>query len=234
VAAVLPSTALGDRVSAFLLQCHGQSSGGFMRKRTQLLRACTATGVLLLGPALPAQATDILPFVGLRFGGDLGTQPGNGVTGPTSVTIDSSVSYGGVIDIPYSQSRSVELYYSRQPTKLSGSSTVGDVTMSVLHVGLVDTLPSADQQLSWLLIGTFGATELSARNGSATRPSIGLGGGIEWMATEHIGLRGDLRALLTFSGSGGGSASCGGGCSVNFHGSLVAQGEVSVGVVARF
>src|SRR6202008_105192 len=85
-----------------------------------------------------------------------------------------------------------------------------------------------------LLIGTFGATELSARNGSATRPSIGLGGGIEWMATEHIGLRGDLRALLTFSGSGGGSASCGGGCSVNFHGSLVAQGEVSVRLVERF
>jgi hypothetical protein len=150
------------------------------------------------------------------------------------VTIDSSVAYGGVIDIPYSQPRSVELYYSHQPTKLSGSSTVGDVTMNVVHIGLVDTLPSADQQLSWLLIGTLGATELSATNGSATRPSIGLGGGFEWMATEHIGLRGDLRALLTFSGNGGGSASCGGGCSVNFHGSLLAQGELSLGVVARF
>jgi hypothetical protein len=205
-----------------------------MRKITRLLRVYGMSGLVLLGPALPAQATDIVPFVGFRFGGDVGTQPGNGVTGPTSVTIDSSVSYGGVIDIPFSQPRSVELYYSRQPTKLSGNSAAGDVTMSVLHVGLVDTLPSADQQLSWLLIGTVGATELSATNGSATRPSIGLGGGFEWMATEHVGLRGDLRALLTFSGSGGGSASCGGGCSVSFHGSLVAQGELSLGVVARF
>jgi hypothetical protein len=205
-----------------------------MRKRTRLLWVYATTVLVLLGSALPAQAVDIVPFVGLRFGGDVGTQPGTGVTGPTSVTIDSSVSYGGVIDIPYSQPRSVELYYSRQPTKLSGNSTVGDVTMSVLHVGLVDTLPSADEQLSWLLIGTVGATQLSARDGSATRPSIGLGGGVEWMATEHIGVRGDLRALVTFSGSGGGSASCGGGCSVNFHGSVVAQGELSVGVVARF
>ena len=106
--------------------------------------------------------------------------------------------------------------------------------MSVLHVGLVDTLPSADQQLSWLLIGTVGATQLSGRDGSETRPGVGLGGGFEWMATEHIGLRGDLRALLTFSGNGGGSASCGGGCSVNFHGSLLAQGELSLGIVARF
>ena len=205
-----------------------------MRRCTRLLSFHATSGLLFLAPALPAQATDIVPFVGLRFGGDLGTQPGNGVTGPTSVTIDSSVAYGGVIDIPYSQPRSVELYYSHQPTKLSGSSTVGDVTMNVLHIGLVDTLPSADQQLSWLLIGTLGATQLSATNGSATRPSIGLGGGFEWMATEHVGLRGDLRALLTFSGNGGGSASCGGGCSVNFHGSLLAQGELSLGVVARF
>jgi len=205
-----------------------------MRKRTRSFWVYATTALVLLGPALPAQAIDIVPFVGLRFGGDVGTQPGTGVTGPTSVTLDSSVSYGGVIDIPYSQPRSVELYYSRQPTKLSGSSTVGDVTMSVLHVGLVDTLPSADEQLSWLLIGTVGATQLSARDGSATRPSIGLGGGFEWMASEHIGVRGDLRALLTFSGNGGGSASCGGGCSVSFHGSLVAQGELSLGILARF
>ena len=167
-----------------------------MRKITQLLRVYATSGLVLLGSALPAQATDIVPFVGLRFGGDVGTQQGNGVAGPTSVTIDSSVSYGGVIDIPLSQPRSVELYYSRQPTKLSGNSTIGDVTMSVLHVGLVDTLPSADQQLSWLLIGTVGATQLC--------------------------------------GSGGGSVSCGGGCSVSFHGSLVAQGELSLGVVTRF
>ena len=205
-----------------------------MRKCTRFLGVYATTSLVFLAPALPARAIDLVPIVGLRFGGDLGTQPGHGVTGPTSVTIDSSVAYGGVIDIPYSQPRSVELYYSHQPTKLSGSSTVGDVTMNVLHIGLVDTLPSADQQLSWLLIGTLGATELSATNGSATRPSIGLGGGFEWMATEHIGLRGDLRALLTFSGNGGGSASCGGGCSVNFHGSLLAQGELSLGIVARF
>lgn len=205
-----------------------------MRKIMQLLGVYGASALVLLGSAAPARATDVVPFVGFRFGGDVGTNPGNGVTGPNSVTLDASVSYGGVIDIPLSQPRSLELYYSRQPTKLSGNQTSGDVTMSVLHVGLVDTLPSADEQLSWLLIGTVGATQLSAANGSATRPSIGFGGGFEWMATEHIGLRGDLRALVTFSGSGGGSASCGGGCSVSFHGSVVAQGELSLGVVARF
>jgi hypothetical protein len=205
-----------------------------MRKRTGWLAVYATAGLALGACALPVRATDIVPFVGLRFGGDVGTQPGNGVVGPTSVTLDSAASYGGVIDIPLSQPRALELYYSRQPTRLSGGSAAGDVTMSVLHVGLLDSLPSADQQLSWLLIGTAGATQLSAHDGSATRPSIGLGGGFEWMATEHIGLRGDLRALLTFTGNGGGSAACGGGCSVSFHGSLLAQGEVSLGLLARF
>ncbi len=206
-----------------------------MRKHTNVLAACATSGFVLLGSALPVRAVDIVPFAGFRFGGDVGTQPGTGTTGPTSVTIDSSVSYGGVIDIPLSQPRSLELYYSRQPTTFSGTSAQNaNVTMSVMHLGLVDTLPSADQQRSWLLIGTAGATQLSAHDGSATRPSIGLGGGFEWMATQHVGVRGDLRALFTFTGSGGGSVGCGGGCSVSFHGSLLAQGELSLGVVARF
>ena len=207
-----------------------------MRPRKQFL-AFLGTAPLLLLVSIPAQAVDIVPFAGFRFGGDVGAQQ-IGTQSLTSVTIDSSLSYGGVVDIPFSGPRAVELYYSRQPTKLSGSAAgpVSDVKVSVLHVGLVDTLPSANQQLSWLLIGTVGATELTADNGSgsATRPSIGLGGGFEWMATEHIGVRGDARMLLTFSGAGGGSVGCGGGCSVTFHGSLVAQGELSLGLVARF
>ena len=204
-----------------------------MRKRKPLLPVYGTTGVLLVGFAAPAQAVDVVPFVGFRFGGDVGTQQ-IGTTAPTSTTIDASASYGGVIDIPLSPPRAAELYYSRQQTRLSGNSSIGDVTMSVFHVGLVDSLPSADQQLSWLLAGTLGATQLSARDGSSTKPSIGLGGGFIWMASDHIGLRGDLRALITFAGGGGGSVACGGGCSVSFHGSVVAQGELSLGLVARF
>ena len=208
-----------------------------MRKPKHLVHLCGATGILFFGASLPAQAVDIVPFAGFRFGGDVGTQT-IGTLGPTSVTISSSLSYGGIIDIPISEPRAIELYYSRQPTKLSGSSAapVGDVKISVLQAGLVETLPSGDEQFSYLLDGTIGATQQTADNGSgsATRPSIGLGAGIIWMATDHIGVRGDLRGLFTFSGAGGGSAACGGGCSVTFHGSLVAQGELSLGVVARF
>jgi hypothetical protein len=56
-----------------------------MRKCTRLLVVYTTSGLLLFGSALPARAIDIVPFAGFRFGGDLGTQPGNGVVGPTSL-----------------------------------------------------------------------------------------------------------------------------------------------------
>lgn len=193
-----------------------------------------AAGVLCLASP-PAQAVDLVPFVGFRFGGDVGTST-QGTQGPMSVTLDAAASYGGVLDVPLSGPRSVELYYSRQQTTLGspGAAQIHDVTMSVLHVGLVDAYATDNPQLTWLLVGTFGATQLSAAGSDETKPSIGLGGGVIWMANDHIGIRGDLRALLTFSGNGGGAIACGGGCSISFHGSLVAQGEASVGLLVRF
>jgi len=190
---------------------------------------------LLLIATVPAQAIDLEPFVGLRFGGDVGTQQ-LGATGPTSATLDAAASYGGVIDVPLSGPRSVELYYSRQQTTLGGAGLpqIHDVTVSVLQLGLVDAIPTDNPQLSWLLAGTVGASQLSAAGSDETRAGIGLGGGLLWMPTEHFGVRADVRGLFTFTGNGGGAIACGGGCSISLHGSLVAQGEASVGLVVRF
>jgi len=204
----------------------------------QQLRPALLIGCLACGAIAPvAQAVDLVPFGGYRFGGIIGTQ-NLGALGPTSVSLDSAVSYGGIVDIPFGQSRAIEVYYSHQPTSLSTEShaapPIHDVSMDVLHLGVAETLPSADEHLSWLLVGTLGATELSGGGSSATRFSIGLGGAFVWMATEHVGLRGDLRGLFTFGGTGGGSIYCGGGCAVSMSGTLIAQGEVSLGLVARF
>ena len=109
------------------------------------------------------------------------------------------------------------------------------MTVSIFHVGLVDAIPSDDNpRLSWLLFGTFGGTQLSAGGETETKPSIGLGGGVLWMASEHFGIRGDIRAVITFTGNGSTAAICSGGCNVAFSSSAIAQGEMSVGLVARF
>jgi hypothetical protein len=195
-------------------------------------------GLAVLGcVAAPAHAVDLVPFGGFRFGGNVNAQP-NGSDTPTSLSIDGGGSYGGIIEIPLYEPRSLEVYYSRQPTHLSAGLTPqsgSGVTVSVLHLGLADALHADDPRVTWLLIGSAGATELSyAGGGNATRFSIGLGGAVVWMPTPHFGLRGDLRALITFTGNGTGVVACNGGCTAAFASSVLAQGEATIGLVARF
>jgi hypothetical protein len=53
------------------------------------------------------------------------------------------------------------------------------------------------------------------------------------MVSPHVGLRGDLRGLITFA-NGSAAIVCSGGCVGHYEGSVVVQGEVTVGVVVRF
>jgi hypothetical protein len=205
----------------------------------RLLRLSVLLGICLSGSALPAQAVDVVPFAGFRFGGDVTTQSAGTSTPSNSLSLNAALSYGAVVDIPLYDVHSLELYYSRQPTTISPGGTYvpsdRDVTVSVFHVGLVDAIPSDENpRLSWLLFGTFGGTQLSAGGETETKPSIGLGGGVLWMASEHFGIRGDIRALITFTGNGSTTAICNGGCNVALSSSAIAQGEMSVGLVARF
>ena len=194
---------------------------------------------LLLIATLPARAVDFAPMAGLRFGGAL-TDTNNSTT-PRSLTIDSAASYGGVIDVPLSGEyalQAIELYFSRQQARLQGglllTPPIADLNVSVLHLGLVDTVPADDPRLSWLLIGTAGATRFETGGGNNTRPSIGVGGGVRWMASNHVGLRGDLRALVNFTGNGSTALFCNGGCKLFYAGTVIVQGEASVGIVVRF
>ncbi len=205
----------------------------------RLGRFSVLLGVLLATSAFPARAVDVVPFAGFRFGGDVTTQPTGPSTQSNSLSLNAALSYGAVVDIPLYDVHSLELYYSRQPTTVSPGGTYvpgdRDVTVSVFHVGLVDAIPSDENpRLSWLVFGTFGGTQLSAGGETETKPSIGIGGGVLWMASEHFGIRGDIRAVLTFTGNGSTTAICSGGCNIALNSSAVAQGEMSVGLVARF
>jgi hypothetical protein len=195
--------------------------------------------LFLIGAGAPALAVDIQPVAGLRFGGSLDDTSDSADS--RSLTIDSAVSYGGVVDVPLPAGygpRAVELYFSRQRATLHGGDLltppVANLDVSVMHLGLVDTVSTDDPRLTWLLIGTAGATRFETDAGNDTRPSIGLGGGMRWMATEHVGLRGDLRALVNFTGRGSTSLVCNGGCKISYSGTVLVQGEASIGIVLRF
>ena len=180
-----------------------------------------------MGISLSARAVDFVPMGGLRFGGASGNYQ------------DSVASFGGIIDIPLPKeygSRAVELYFSQQhlAPRSDQAAPLPDMSVSVLHIGLADARFEIDPRLSWLLIGSAGATRFSAGASSETRPSIGLGGAVRWMANDHFGVRGDLRALINFTGTNGTVIACNGGCSFFYAGTVVVQGEATVGVVIRF
>jgi len=208
-------------------------------------------GLALLGASAPAGAVDVVPFGGLRFGGDTSSTTDNSGTGsgsggaPTShsqsFTINSSASYGAVIDFPLPSDfavQALEIYASRQQTNIDGanllSPPITDLTVGVLQVGVVAVVPTADAHLSWLVTATGGATRFQTSAGSETRPSLGIGAAVRWMANDHVGVRADLRALVDFTGSGGSILACSGSCTYNYRGTVVVQGEASVGIVFRF
>jgi hypothetical protein len=195
--------------------------------------------VQLLGASLPAGAVDLVPIAGFRFGGEFSDR--SGPVAPRSVTPDSTASYGGVIDVPltaFDADEAIELYFSRQQTTLHRNvlltPSLADLTVSVVHLGLVQTVSTESPRLTWLLMGTAGATRFASGSVSDTRPSIGLGGGVRWMVGKHVGLRADLRALVNFTGNDGAAIVCSGGCTFFYAGSVVVQGETSLGIVIRF
>jgi len=177
---------------------------------------------------------DLTPFAGWRFGGDLSTQQ-SGYTSTSSIS--PAASFGAILDVPIGNPRSLELYYSREPTTISralAGSPVHDITVSVYHLGLAETVPTEDPRLSWLVVGSAGITELAAGGASQTHFSVGVGGALLFMASAHVGLRLDLRALLTLTGGGSGALACSGGCVAKINSTAFAQGEMGLGVIARF
>ncbi len=205
-------------------------------------RLAALSCLLLMAASLPAAAVELIPMVGWRFGGSF---DGNNNCYCNyyynSLNLDSSASYGAMLDIPFSHGPyALEIYYSHQNTTLQNglslSPPVHDMDVDVIHLGVSAALPTSDRNLSWLFTLSGGATILDAANTSSqSYPSLGLGVGLRYMANEHLGLRADLRGIFSFMGSGNAFLACGYGCSGGYYSSSVlAQGEASLGLVLRF
>jgi hypothetical protein len=198
--------------------------------------------LLLLGASLPAAAVELTPLVGVRFGGNFNGNDNcycGGYYYP-SLSLDSSVSYGAELDIPFARGPyALEVYFSHQNTTLNNGDLltpqIHDMDVNVIHLGVTAALPTADKRFSWLFMASGGATVFDAHSSSQTYPSLGLGVGVRWMANEHVGLRGDLRGIFSFVGDGNSIIVCNYGCSGYYSsGSVIAQGEASLGLVVRF
>jgi hypothetical protein len=191
-------------------------------------------------PTAAGEKVEVIPFLGYRFGGSLtAAQTGE------SYNLDSSASYGLVVDIPLGDGTSMlELLWSRQDTEVRTGSIFEEadrfgLLIDSYQVGVVHELD--DQQVRPFVTASLGATRFAVDRGSvsdSTVFSFTAGGGAKILFGEHVGIRLDGRLYAPFvSGSAGvvcGGGGGGGSCFLSFNGTVLWQIEATAGLIVVF
>ena len=207
--------------------------------------------LLALSSALSAQDSagptplrfDITPFAGYRSIMTLPVEPHVTGMNPT-VVLEASPSFGftfGVRLLPNREEDLIEVRWARQDSYLHTE----DITpapprhravLNQFH-GDFSHEPFIEDWPNWIrpyVLASVGATHLSSGSAiSFTRFSFGLGGGIRFYASHHLGFK--LQAeWLPVLASPRVAFVCAAGCIIHVGGSAASQGEVFVGTFIRF
>jgi len=142
---------------------------------------------------------EVIPFYGYQFGGSFEDVE----TGQDYDLADGPCA-GAQLDINLSEIGQFEFYFSRQETELESegpfpTDTFFDLDIDYYHIGT--TLLVLQDEWQPFVVGTLGATHFDpepAGIGSLTRFSVGLGGGVRYFPTDHLGLYLACRGLFTF------------------------------------
>ena len=160
-----------------------------------------------------------------------------------SLDIEGSGAAAASLDIGLDAARQVQVFFSRQSSKLgmeqtAAASSVGNqlpMKVSYLHVGGTNFFSGRIGQGPYL-VGGLGITlfdlGLSGSN-TEVRPSMNLGIGYQVLLGERVALRFEARGYATLVNSSGGLF-CSGGCVVSIQGDTVTQGEALLGLSLRF
>jgi hypothetical protein len=199
------------------------------------------------GPVPLAQAVDIAPFLGYRFGGNISVN-GSGTTSATTTDSESrlefgdTASYGLILDFDLDPQRQIEVYLSRQDTQLTASQpflgySQFDLTVDYYHIGGL-YFPEEGQvgRFRPFVSGTYGLTRMDPKGtGLSTENffSLALGGGATYFPVKHMGLRFDARVIYTAVNSNT-AIFCSGGCVVKVDSQGFMQTEIGASVVFRF
>jgi opacity protein-like surface antigen len=206
-----------------------------------LLRA--ALGVTLLAAAATASAQkaepkystwEITPFYGYMGGGAF-----EDATTSTDRDLDGDNSFGVFFDAAADRWRHYELFYLKQGTSVDGSMPM-DLDVEYLQLGGTVMYQDAETVIPYFGM-TVGAARLSPDGpglDDETRFAMSLGGGFKVPVTDHIGVRFDARAFLTFLDSSGSifcaSDNGAGTCAIRAKSDTFVQYQAALGVIIGF
>ena len=206
-----------------------------MRARLPAVAAAMMVTVWLAAGATPlhAQAIEIMPFAGYRFGGDLFE-----LMAGQRVDTDGAPSAGVVVNVPLADGLQVEALFTQQNARFSVpagpflASTYWKATVAHAQVGGLQEFSNG--RVRPFLTGMLGLTRYAADRESEVRFTVGSGGGVKLFPTSHVGVRLDGRVHTTFVDADARVVACTTGrCLTSLHVDVVWQAEFTAGVVFR-
>jgi hypothetical protein len=218
------------------------------RKAIDLIVFTTAI-LVLLSPTLGAQQQqpepkplrfDFTPFAGYRTSMSFPIEPHVTGTNPR-VVLDASPSYGASFGVRLQEDGLVEVRWARQDSYLQSE----DITPQLSRQRVVLDQFHGDFSREYLvedwgpwakpfvMLSVGGTHVSSTASVNFTRFSFGIGGGIRFYASRHLGFKIQAEWVPVFADPQVAFV-CGGGCIVHVGGTLSSQGEVLVGPILRF
>jgi hypothetical protein len=195
------------------------------------------TMILGLVPGLlpAAQAVEIAPFIGQRFGGSFE----DGAT-LSRLDVADTTSRGLQLDFDTEPNKQIEVFLSRQNTSLTAAGTftgnpLFNLTIDYYHIGGLYILPESDI-LQPFVSGSLGLTRMTPEGAGLSaedRFSLSLGGGTKVFLTRYLGLRFDARAIYTALNADT-AIFCSGGCNIKVVSNGFVQGEVGMALLLKF
>jgi len=183
---------------------------------------------------------DFTPLIGYRTSMSFSVEPNVSGTNPR-VVFDSNPSFGFAFCGHINDEDVIEFRWARQDSHTHTENVPGivsrqSVTLDQFHGDFTHEY-FLDNWRPWarpFVIGSVGATHLSADSGSSfTRFSFGLGGGVKFFPSRHLGFRVQAEWLPIVVNPNVAFV-CGGGCIIHLSSNLANQGEVVVGPIFRF
>jgi hypothetical protein len=182
---------------------------------------------------------DFTPFIGYRTSMSFPIDPHVPGTNPR-VVIDPSPSYGVSFGVRLkNEDDLVEMRWARQDSYVHFEDIKPlpprqHVILDQFH-GDFSHEYFVEDWASWarpFVMASVGATHLSSTT-SFTRFSFGIGGGVRFYASRHLGFKIQAEWLPVFVDPHG-AFICGSGCVIHVGGSASSQGEVLAGPILRF
>jgi hypothetical protein len=193
--------------------------------------------LLALNPAVSsaAQAVEVAPFTGHRYGGNF-----EDTNTAAKFEFADATDYGLLLDFDSEPDKQIEVFLSRQATHLATTgpftgNPLFDLTIDYYHIGGLYMLPEGDRVRPFVS-GTFGLTRMAPKRSDLTtenRLSLSLGGGAKFFLTKSLGLRFDVRGIYTMLNADT-SVFCSGGCTIKVRGNGFVQTEVGAALMMRF